>query len=275
MKKILALIICAVIFCASTVAVLAEGEAPDAVTPNDVVEENVPPTEEEAVGSENSGEEVVPEVPEETPEEVPEDLPEETPEETPTEPAPEETDFTPIPDSSAAAEKTIPEKVVEYIQAHLEEISVIVTLILTIFYQVRKHKVLNKSIATLNNNAVTVADNSNQAMQQALSEVGGMSSVVGGYKDEMSAMLAEIRKNTEEKRALELTLEEVHNHLEQSKLANIEFANELAELLVLANIPNSKKDELYARHRAAVDAIAAKENATATEVNTDGIGQTE
>lgn len=301
MKKFLALIICAVMFCAATVTVFAEGEAPDAVTPDEVVEENVPPTEENAAGSENPGEEVVPEVPEETPEELPEEtpeepeeIPEETPEETPTEPVetpteptPEATDpvipdeTLPLPDETLPipeepeVELTGPEQIVEYIKTYFEEISVILTLILTLFYNVRKHKVLNKSIATLNNNSVTIADNSNNAMQDALAKVGGMSSTVDGYKIAMEAMLAEVRKNAEEKQRLEQKLEEVDNHLKQSKAANVEFANELAELLVLANIPNSKKDELYARHLAAVDAISAQENATVTEVNTDGIGQTE
>ena len=49
------------------------------------------------------------------------------------------------------------------------------------------------------------------------------------------------------------------NYIKASKLANVELANELAELLVLANIPNSKKDELYSRHIAAVAAISDAE----------------
>ena len=52
----------------------------------------------------------------------------------------------------------------------------------------------------------------------------------------------------------------------QSVLANVELANEVAELLVLANIPNSKKEELYSRHLAAVGAIAEAEK---IEVNTE------
>lgn len=301
MKKFLALIICAVMLCATTFAVFAEGETPDAATPNDTVEENVPPTEENAAEGENPGEEVVPETPEETPEEVPEETPEEIPEETPTEPietptepvetptepAPEATDpiipeeTLPVPDETLPVpeepevELTGPEKIVEYIKTYFEEISVIISLIVMTFYQIRKHKVLNKSIATLNNNSVTIADNSNTAMQDALAKVGGMSSTVDGYKVAMEAMLAEVRKNAEEKQRLENKLEEIDKHLALSKAANVEFANELAELLVLANIPNSKRDELYKRHLAAVDAIAEKENATVTEVNTDGIGQTE
>ena len=59
----------------------------------------------------------------------------------------------------------------------------------------------------------------------------------------------------------------LENHLKVAKLANTELANEVAELLVLANIPNSKKDELYARHRAAVALIDAA--STENEVEND------
>ena len=79
-----------------------------------------------------------------------------------------------------------------------------------------------------------------------------------------------------EKQKLEQTLGEALAYIKTAKLANVEFANELAELLVLANIPNSKKDELYARHRAAVDAISlTEEKATLAEVNTDDSEQKE
>ena len=76
-------------------------------------------------------------------------------------------------------------------------------------------------------------------------------------------VLEEIRKNAEEKESLEDTLRTVTKALETSKMASMELANEVAELLVLANIPPSKKEELYSRHRAAVDAI---ETAEKTEV---------
>lgn len=149
--------------------------------------------------------------------------------------------------------------IIQYVQAHLEEISVIITLILTVFYQVRKHASLNKSIGTLNNNAVAVSENSSSAINQALSGVQAVSDVVGGYTEQMAALLNEVRANEEEKQKLAATLSTVEKYLETAKAANIELSNEVAELLVLANIPNSKKEELYSRHRAAVDAIAAAE----------------
>jgi hypothetical protein len=239
MKKILAIFICIFLVCTLPIVAFAE-EVSDTV---DAVVTETPTVDTEG---DITGEESTPEA------------------ETAPEPSPEE--YT----------QTTSEMVVEYIKMHLEELSVIVTLLLTIFYNVRKHKVLNKSIGVMNNNAIAVAENSKASMDEVRSDVGDMSLVVGSYRDEIVALLAEIRNNAEEKKKLEELLEEVHTHLKASKLANVEFANELAELLVLANIPNSKKDELYARHRAAVDAISlTEEKATLAEVNTDDSKQKE
>lgn len=162
--------------------------------------------------------------------------------------------------------QSLTDKIMAYIQAHLEEISVIVTLILSILYQIRKHHTLNKSIGTLNNNAVLVAERSSAAINTALEGVDNASAVVGGYKTDIEAILAEYRMSAEDRKRLQQALTDANNLLTTAKLANVELANEVAELLVLANIPNSKKDELYSRHRAAVDAIASAE-ARATEVN--------
>ena len=152
------------------------------------------------------------------------------------------------------------DEIVEYVKSHAEEISVILSLVVSAIYAVSRNKKTLGSIATVNNNAVTMAENNMSAML-------GMSNVVEQYKEAMSAMLSEIRRNDEERAELESSLSEVTKYLKATRLANVELANEVAELLVLANIPNSKKDELYARHLAAVNAIAeAEAEATETEV---------
>jgi ABC-type transporter Mla subunit MlaD len=132
-------------------------------------------------------------------------------------------------------------------------------MIVTIIYNVRKNTKIDKSVTTLNNNAVTVATDSKEAIDKALESIAETAATVNGYKEEIADLLAEVRQNAEEKQALEKTLTEVTAHLKTAKLANVELANELAELLVLANIPNSVKDELFARHRAAVASIAEAE----------------
>lgn len=226
MKKILALIVCIVLVCAMPVIVFAEEEIPTTTAEEATATESLPSETESASEGENSDAEP---------------------------PSAEKTE------EEKRAELTT-EKIVSYAQAHLEEISVIVTLIFTAIYNVRKHQLLNRSMATLNNNAITVAENGRESMQNALAEMGSMANTVGGYKTEIEAVLTAYKEKSEENRQLKKTLDEVHSHLLQSKRANVEFANELAELLVLANIPNSKKDELYARHIAAVADINAMEN---------------
>lgn len=149
--------------------------------------------------------------------------------------------------------------IVDWITAQFEEISVILTLIVTLFYQVKKHSSLNKSIGIINNNAITVATNSEEAIKTALAQVQSASVAVENYKTEIGALLEEVRYNAEEKARLEAVVTDICTYFKTAKLANVELANEVAELLVLANIPNSKKDELYSRHLAAVAAIADTE----------------
>ena len=172
---------------------------------------------------------------------------------------------------NSASETTVPDKIVGFIKENYEGstfLSLAVTIVVYTYYAVKKHKSLNGSIGVLNNNAIKVASDSAQAVKDALAEAGAIAEVVKGYKEEFNALLSEIRKNAEEKESLEATLISVQKTLETSKLASKELADEIAELLVLANIPNAKKEELYKRHRAAVDAITAAEK---TEViNHDG-----
>lgn len=170
-------------------------------------------------------------------------------------------------EDAAEAEKSMTDIIVEYVQSNIEELSVIGTLLLTIFYEIRKHVKLNGSIGTLNNNAITIAENSAKAIKDSLTEVEGIAEIIKGYKEEFSALLGEVRKNAEDKQSLEDTLSQVATFLKSAKLANLELSNEVAELLVLANIPNSKKEELYSRHTKAVHDLEVVEKEV---INNDG-----
>lgn len=234
MKKILTFLLCIIIVCAIPLVAFAEEEISTAVDTDTTVTENLTTETEIATESEISATE-------------------------------EATVETPA-DTDAAMVTT--EAIVNWVETHLEEISVIVTLIATLIYNVRKHTALNKSIVTLNNNSVGVVDESNKAIKKALERVESVSTTVDSYKDEIILLLSEIRKNDEEKKKLETALTEVESYLKTAKLANVELSNEVAELLVLANIPNAKKEELYSRHRAAVAAIDAAEHKE-TEVKED------
>lgn len=162
-------------------------------------------------------------------------------------------------------EKTMTETIKEYITTHFEEISVIATLVAAIFYEVRKHRSLNGSIGTLNNNAIKVAENSATAITNVLAEAKDIAGVVATYRDEFATLIAEIRQSAEEKKSLEESLKSVEAFLKTAKLATLELSNEVAELLVLANIPTSKKEELYGRHLKAVKAIEQVEGAISND----------
>lgn len=163
------------------------------------------------------------------------------------------------PEVQVEDEPSITETIVDYVKGHFEEISVVITLLLTIFYNVRKHGLLNKSIGTLNNNAISVAENSNISVQNALAEVNRVSATVVGYGETIEKFLTEFRANAEEKEKLAEMLDKAETFIKTAKLANKELADEVASLLTLANIPNSVKDELYARHVNAVHTLAEAE----------------
>lgn len=157
-------------------------------------------------------------------------------------------------------EKTLSEKFEDWILPHFEEISVIITLIFTAFYNKRKHKLLNKSMGTMNNNAVSIAQNSSEMMSQALLNMQNASGAVTAYDTRIAQMLEAYKATAANNERLEHELSEMKAYLKTAAESNIEFANELAELLGLANIPNYKKEEIGARHLAAVKSIKAAES---------------
>lgn len=160
------------------------------------------------------------------------------------------------------------ENVEDWILSHLEEISVVVTLIMTCFYNMRKHKLLNRSMGTLNNNAITVAQTSNDFMGNALTQMKNASGAVVQYDERITALLEAFKQTAEDRAMLEKELVEIKNYLQTSSKSNIEFANELADLIALANIPNYKKEELGARHLAAVQKIIDTEAKAEVEADT-------
>ena len=258
MKKLLAFMLCAMLMCAAPTVAFAE----DVTEENVTTAEEVPTTEEIVTEGEITAVEAVPETEPVVTEPITEPVVTET----------VEPDVETEPTTATEELKTFCDMIVEWALANFEELSVIVSLIAGVYYSIRKHGWLNKAISTLNNNAVVVAEDSKTAIGNALAEVQGVAATVNEYKEMVVALLAEVRQNDEEKKRLEAALMQVESYLKTAKLANVELANEVAELLVLANIPNAKKEELYARHLAAVGAITDAEN---TEVKTDDNGKEE
>lgn len=219
MKKILAIILCAMLIFALPVVAYAEGESVDDIVQEEVVEDNSTTTEENATEGEIS-----------------------------------------------ASEALLSEQLVDWILAHVEEIAVVIfNAALAIFFK-KGYTKANSSMGTMNNNAVAIAKNSSTAIDEARASMERAAATVLGYDTKITELLTAFKVTAEDKERLEAELLEIKKCLESAKLANVELANEVADLLVLANIPNSKKEELYSRHRAAVDKIAEAEN---TEVKKD------
>ena len=156
--------------------------------------------------------------------------------------------------------------IIEWAKNNVDKIALVVVAIVTAVIERITVTKAKKAIGISNNNAVAVSENSTLAIGNALTAVTDAASVVNGYKEEMAKLLAEVRANEEEKKELKQALLDASAFMKTAKLANVELASEVAELLVLANIPNSKKEELYSRHLAAVGAIAEAEK---IEVNTE------
>ena len=177
------------------------------------------------------------------------------------------------PTNTEAADKAqaVTDYIVGFLEQNADTITLFVTVIISIIYQARKHGLLNKSIGTLNNNAITVAESSAESIQQAVVVMSGVSTAVTEFKETIAQIVDEYKQTAEDNKELRAKLVEFEEYLKNAKAANVELSNEVAELLILANIPNSKKEELYARHRAAVARIAEAETKTA-EVTADEEG---
>lgn len=196
MKKLLAIMLCAMLIFATPIVASAEAESVDGSEQGTVATENLTTETETATESE----------------------------------------------ISPSDDETLTEGIVDYVKSHIEEIIVIIGMAAFSIIESRLRGKMNGSIGTLNNNAIAIANNSADAIKTALDKV---------------EML--LKNSEEEKKALKATLDNVEACLKSAKLANIEFANELADLLCLANIPNAKKDELLKAHIERVRKLESEE----------------
>ena len=234
MKRIFAFILVLMLVCVTPLVASAEDYEVGDVFEGEVDEGNSTPEDETPVEDE-----ILP--------------PTETPEETPdTDEAIKDTVMEGLDEEEKDEIEAMADSVVKYIEAHLDTISLFFTVIISIFYQIKKHASLNKTIGVLNNNSITVAENSKKSISDMMAEMVEVGNVVKGYKASTEELLAAYKQTAEDNKKLVAELNEHKKYLKAAKKANVEFSNTLAELLVLSNIPVSKKEELYGRHRAAV-----------------------
>ena len=146
---------------------------------------------------------------------------------------------------------TISGAIVDILRQYYKEIITTIFILCYTAWEQNRDKRLNKNVGTLNNNAITVAENSTNFMSKALSNIEDASYRVTSFEETIATLLEAYQQTAEEKKKLENELVELKEYLKTSVDANVEFADELAELLGLANIPNYKKEEIGARHVAA------------------------
>lgn len=148
--------------------------------------------------------------------------------------------------------ETFSTTIMVWVQEHAEEIGVIVTLIgygITLFKRLKSN---DKKVVTLNNNAIAIAKESTACVEKAMESIEAVTLVVDEYKTIMDKLLEAYNSSEDARKKLETELIETKEYLRVDSMANLEFANMFEELLVLANIPNYKKQEMGERHLARV-----------------------
>jgi hypothetical protein len=224
-------------------SVSAEGAAEDTIVTEDEVTEEVPIEEEVA-----------------PPEEVPEDVPEETPTETPPEQISEETPKEDVPKDTFEEEvKTVTDNIAKWLEENSGFISLCITIIGYGIVSLKKLGTIIKSAGIFNNNAITIAKDSKAGMENAAEAINNAANAVLAYEAKINTLLEKYEQAAEDKQKLEKEVVEMREFFKIFAESNIEFANELAELLGLSNIPNYKKEEIGSRHLEAVKAILEAE----------------
>jgi hypothetical protein len=181
-------------------------------------------------------------------------LPEEGPAPAPTEE--KGTDWNEVKDTISGA-------FVKWVEPNLEEIGVVVTLIGYGIVLFKKLASVLKSLGIMNNNTITISKENATLMEQAMTTVTGYEERIKVLLEHYTSLVETLVQTAEDKKKLESELVEIKNYLKISADANLEFSNELAELLGLANIPNYVKEEIGARHVAAKNNIIEAEKKAA------------
>lgn len=151
--------------------------------------------------------------------------------------------------------QTVTDNLVKWLEENSALIGLIITVIGYGIVTIKRLGTVIKSASTMNNNAITIANNNKNVIDEALTSIQSASGAVTGYDAKIVALLEAFKTTAEDKAMLEKKLEQTNKYFDVAAQANIEFANELAELLGLANIPNYKKEEIGSRHLAAVTAL--------------------
>lgn len=158
-------------------------------------------------------------------------------------------------DKIDSTENTGWDKAKTFILAHLTEVAWIVFAVVLVFYiaiEIIRYKGLRKSAATMNNNAILIAEKSTDAVKENTDVMKAVKDSVSQYQNTVSeaAELMKLQAAELERRNAEYEkmLIEYRVKLEINSRAETLLADSLNELLQLSNIPQIKKDAIYARY---------------------------
>lgn len=145
---------------------------------------------------------------------------------------------------------TVGSKVEAWVIANAEEIGVALTVISFIIDNRREKKKIKKDMSVMNNNAITIAKEGSAHMTASEIAINNAAAAVLAFEKRITEIIEKYGEAAEAKKILEVEIVEIKEYCKVLAESNQEFANEFAELLSLANIPNYKKEEMGARHRA-------------------------
>ena len=149
-------------------------------------------------------------------------------------------------------------KIVAFIEEHFEGtsfISLAITVVVYIFFEVKNNKKLKLSIGSLNNNAIEITNVAVKNVNDAFAKAQDLVNTVAEYKKDFESFLYQLQKNAEEKKSLEDTLATVENFMKVITVALKENSAEVYDLLMASNIPNAVKNDMCKRHKQADEAI--------------------
>ena len=149
-------------------------------------------------------------------------------------------------------------KIVTFIEEHFEGtsfISLAITVVVYIFFEVKNNKKLKLSIGSLNNNAIDITNVAVKNVNEAFAKAQALVDTVEGYKKDFESFLYQLQKSAEEKKSLEDTLTTVENFMKVITVALKENSAEVYDLLMASNIPNAVKNDMCKRHKQADQAI--------------------
>lgn len=154
------------------------------------------------------------------------------------------------------------ERLVNFIKANVTETSLMTFALALAAFCIEhfsSNKKLKNHIGILNNNAIEIANTSAGKTEENTKELAALKDEMALFMDSLlvkvNDTLQSVVKTSEERDELEKKLTDNNKLLEKAIIAVNDSSDTVANLLIMSNIPNSKKEEIYSKHVAAVNSL--------------------